>query len=57
MLNDQHFWESWSLQQRNDTKMSPQLKSFFFIVTSIVYGYHEYVVWYMNMYLKIQSFF
>jgi hypothetical protein len=24
------FLESWSLQLRNDTKMSPQLKSFFF---------------------------
>ncbi len=31
------FLESWSLQLRNDTKMSPQLKIFFFIVTSIVY--------------------
>ncbi len=27
-----------SLQLRNDTKMSPQLKNFFFIVASIVYG-------------------
>jgi hypothetical protein len=31
--------ESWSLQLRNDTKMLPQLKSFFFIVTSIVHGF------------------
>ncbi len=30
--------ESWSLQLRNDTKMSPQLNSLFFIVTSIVYA-------------------
>jgi hypothetical protein len=30
--------ESWSLQLRSDTKMLPQLKTFFFIVTSIVYG-------------------
>ncbi len=30
---------AWSLQLRNDTKMSPQLMSFlFFIVTSVVYG-------------------
>jgi hypothetical protein len=32
------FLESWSLQLRNDTKMVPQLKSLFFIVTSIIYG-------------------
>ncbi len=30
--------ESWSLQLRNDTKMAPQFKVFFFIVTSLVYG-------------------
>ncbi len=33
----QAFLEFWSLQLRNDTKMSPQHKSFFFIVTSTVY--------------------
>ncbi len=33
------FLESWSLQLCNDTKMSPQLKSFFFIDTSIVYRF------------------
>jgi hypothetical protein len=30
--------KSWSLQLHNDTKMSSQLNSLFFIVTSIVYG-------------------
>jgi hypothetical protein len=35
------FW-SWSLQLRNDTKMSPQLKRFFFfIVVSVVYGWRS----------------
>jgi hypothetical protein len=33
------FLKSWSLQLLNDTKMSPQLKRLFFIVTSIVYDY------------------
>ncbi len=32
------FLESLRLQLRNDTMMSPQLESFIFIVTSIVYG-------------------
>ncbi len=32
--------ESWSRQLRNDTKMSPQLKSSFLVVTSIVYGFY-----------------
>jgi hypothetical protein len=36
-VNDRHL-ESWSLQLRNDTKMSPNSRIFFFIVTSIVYG-------------------
>ncbi len=35
------YLESWSLQLRNDTKMSPQLKSFLFIITSIVYGHNQ----------------
>ncbi len=29
-VKDRHFLESWSLQLRNDTKMSPQVKRFFF---------------------------
>jgi hypothetical protein len=29
-VNGPALLESWSLQLRNDTKMSPQLKSFFF---------------------------
>jgi hypothetical protein len=35
-VNDRHFLESWSLQLPNDTKMSPQLK-IFFVIISIVY--------------------
>ncbi len=36
-VNERHFLESWSLQLRNDTKMSHQLKNLFFIVTSTVH--------------------
>jgi hypothetical protein len=35
-VNGRHFW---NYQLRNDTKMSPQLKSYFFIVPSIVYDH------------------
>ncbi len=34
-VNDRLFLESWSLQLRIDTKMSPQKEFFFSIVTSI----------------------
>ncbi len=44
-VNNRHFFESWSLQLRNDTKMSPPTQEFFFffIVTSIVYGVYGYI--------------
>jgi hypothetical protein len=46
------FLESWSLQLRNDTTVSPQLKSYIFIITSILYGrnhepyqWHKLLLW------------
>jgi hypothetical protein len=47
--------ESWSLQLRNDTKMSPQLKSFFFIVTSIVYADNQVNYDYMSSLLTAMT--
>jgi hypothetical protein len=43
--------ESWSLQLCNDTKMSPQLKSLIFIVTSIVYGSGDEGIEYHDSYM------
>ncbi len=43
------FLESWSLQLRNDTKMSPQLKSFFF------FHRHIYSLWTEHHPLRLQA--
>ncbi len=40
-VNGRQFWNPGALQLRNDTKMSPYLKSLFFIVASIVYAWNS----------------